>query len=114
MQPNTAKIRELNDAFRKGEKPHLGQIVLTIGVRELCSPWPLGVAAAYAIVQNFDKFTNANDPHNEHDFGSFEFAGEKCFWKCDYYNKTLDGGSEDPSNETQTMRVLTIMLASEY
>jgi hypothetical protein len=112
--PNTAKIRELNDAFRNGEKPHLGRIMLTSGVRELTAPWPLGVATLYSIVQRYDRFTNGNDPHGEHDFGSFEFAGEKCFWKLDYYNNTLDAGSEDPADETQTTRVLTIMLASEY
>ena len=51
---------------------------------------------------------------DEHDFGSVEFAGEKCFWKIDYYNKALDAGSEDPADPAQTTRVLTIMLTSEY
>jgi hypothetical protein len=88
--------------------------MLTSGVRDLTAPWPLGVATLYSIVQRYDRFTNGNDPHGEHDFGSFEFAGEKCFWKIDLYNKTLDGGSEDPADETRTTRVLTIMLASEY
>lgn len=114
MASNTAKIKELNDAFRKGDRPELGRIMVTAGIRELCAAWPLGVATVYAIVQQFDRFTNANDPHNEHDFGSFEFAGEKCFWKQDYYNKTLDGGSENPADEKQTTRVLTIALMSEY
>ena len=88
--------------------------MLTSGVRDLVAPWPLGAATLYSIVQRYDRFTNANDPHKEHDFGSFEFAGEKCFWKIDYYNKTLDGGSEDPADPAQTTRVLTIMLPSEY
>ena len=108
------KIRDLNDAFRAGERPELGRIMLTSGVRELTAPWPLGVATLYSIVQRYDRFTNCNDPHGVHDFGSFEFAGEKCFWKIDYYNKALDGGSEHPADPAQTTRVLTIMLASEY
>lgn len=112
--PDAAKIRVLNDAFRSGERPGLGRILLTSGVRELTAPWPLGVATLFSIVQRYDRFTNSNDPHGEHDFGAFEFAGEKCFWKIDYYNKTLEGGSGDPADPDQTTRVLTIMLASEY
>ena len=26
-------------------------------------------------------FTPDNDPYGEHDFGSFEYAGKKIFWK---------------------------------
>lgn len=65
-------------------------------------------------VETYEDFTPDNDPHGEHDFGSFEIAGHKIFWKIDYYNPTMDGGSEDPSDAKQTLRVLTIMLAEEY
>jgi len=112
--PDAEKIRALNDAFRKGERPELGRIMLTSGVRHLAAAWPLGDIAVYAKVQTFDAFNEDNDPHSEHDFGSFEFAGETLFFKLDYYNKTLDGGSEDPADETKTTRVLTIALLSEY
>lgn len=65
-------------------------------------------------VETFDTFTRDNDPHGERDFGAFDIEGERVFWKIDYYNRTLDAGSEDPADPAQTVRVLTIMLASEY
>lgn len=47
-------------------------------------------------VELFADFTPDNDPHGERDFGAFEHAGERIFWKIDYYDRTLTAGSEDP------------------
>lgn len=65
-------------------------------------------------VQSYSTFTPENDPHGEHDFGSFEIAGERFFWKIDYYDRRYKGGSEDPSDPEKTARVLTVMYAHEY
>jgi Protein of unknown function (DUF3768) len=59
-------------------------------------------------------FIEDNDPHGEHDFGSFEIEGRKLFFKIDYYDKDMRFGSEDPSDPSKTARVLTLMLAEEY
>ena len=76
---------------------------------------PEFVARAVAAVIAFNAFTNDNDPHREHDFGSFDLDGEKLFWKIDYYSTDdPDLGSEDPSDPAKTERALTIMLADEY
>ena len=40
--------------------------------------------------------------------------GEKILWKIDYYAPDLVRGTGDPSDTKQTVRVLSIMLASEY
>ena len=65
-------------------------------------------------VEMFDSFTEDNDPHGERDFGAFEHEGQRIFWKIDYYDRSLTYGSENPADPQQTVRVLTIMLASEY
>ena len=105
------RIRDLNDAFRKTLDPALGRVMLTAGVNAL----PSDVSAmAIRKVATFDAFDTGNDPHEEHDFGSFELAGDKFFWKIDYYDSTLESGSEDPADPTKTTRVLTLMLAAEY
>jgi Protein of unknown function (DUF3768) len=103
------KIALLNDAFRSTFRG--GKIMMTSGVDELPN-----CVKAEALVQvaMFSEFTADNDPHDEHDFGSFNLVGRKFFWKIDYYDKNLRYGSEDPSDPERTTRVLTLMLAAEY
>ena len=105
----TNRIRELNDAFRTTFAG--GKVMLTAGVDAL----PLEVQMpVIGRVMTFSDFTPDNDPHGEHDFGSFELAGHKFFFKIDYYDPRLEFGSDDPTDPAKTTRVLTIMLATEY
>jgi hypothetical protein len=46
-------------------------------------------------VVTFADFTPDNDPHGEHDFGGFELAGRKFFWKIDHFDTALEFGSEE-------------------
>lgn len=111
-----AKIAALNDAFRKGERPELGRIMINRGAREAVAASPLGEIALVEKVKTFSAFTEDNDPHDEHDFGAFEHAGERFFWKLDYYEAdgSFNFGADHPEDEATTTRVLTIMLASDY
>ena len=106
-----AKIRCLNDEFRRSMNPELGRFVMTQGVAGLTE---LEKIAVVQKVRLFDDFNRGNDPHGEHDFGSFSVRDQKLFFKIDYYDKTLEWGSEDPSDPEKTTRVMTLMLASEY
>jgi hypothetical protein len=105
------RIRELNDAFRKTLEPKLGRAVMTAGIGSLPASEQM---AAIEKVKSFDAFDADNDPHGEHDFGSFEVAGNRLFWKIDYYDRALEYGSDDPADPLKTTRVLTLMLAEEY
>lgn len=105
----THRIRDLNDAFRRDLTS--GQWMLTRGVADKSAEF---VAEAVQRVRNFDAFTEGDDPYGEHDFGAFDLAGERLFWKIDYYDATLSWGSEAPHCPEVTRRVLTLMLASEY
>jgi hypothetical protein len=104
-----ARIRQLNDAFRRTFSG--GRVTLTSGVDALPD---LIKARALQLVRVFDYFNEDNDPHGEHDFGSFELTDYKFFWKIDYYDQRCELGSEDPADPERTTRVLTIMLSSEY
>ena len=109
MHTKVDRIRELNDVLRKNLIG--GLAVITPGVAAL------GPAAVERIVKTiavFDDFSYANDPHEEHDFGSFDAEGETLFFKIDYYDKSRKMHSPEPSDPDVTERVITVMLASEY
>lgn len=109
MNHKTDTIRKLNDQFR--ETLIGGTFLITPGIQAMDAE-----ARTVALIKltGFKDFTSDNDPYGEHDFGAFEVAGEKLFWKIDYYAPDMLHGSEDPADPAKTKRVLTLMLASEY
>jgi len=110
MIDSTARIAELNDLCRKAMGV-AGRVFQTEGI---CALPQRDQSAIREKVELFDDFTPDNDPHGEHDFGAFEHEGERIFWKIDYYAPDMEHGSENLADPKQTVRVLTIMLASEY
>ena len=71
MTSKTDVIRTLNDELRQNLSA--GTALITTGVAAL------GVEAVARIVKTiaiYDDFCHANDPHEEHDFGSFEADGQ--------------------------------------
>ena len=119
-QSKTEIIRDQNDQFRK-ELPNIksiqGRLMFTQGIQSLTdtdAEPAKHLLELFKIIREYDEFSNDNDPHGEHDFGAFMFQEQKCFWKIDYYALDLKHGAEDPSDLKQCMRVLTVMLASEY
>ena len=105
----TQRIRLLNDQLRKTFVG--GKIMLTAGVDALSDQ---AKAMVLSRVRTFADFNGDNDPHGEHDFGSFKLEGVTYFFKLDYYSLDMEGGSEDPADPERTTRVLTIMRADEY
>ena len=106
-EEGTARIREVNDEFRKTMSGRL--VMVTAGVRDC------GFATEVIdAVRAFEDFTPGNDPYGEHDFGSICVRAEKFFWKVDYLDRELRFHSENKANPSNTTRVLTIMRAEEY
>lgn len=104
------RIVELNDALRRSFCG--GRVVFTRGIADLPHRT---IGEVVTMVQEFEDFSEDNDPYGEHDFGAFThpIAG-KVFWKIDYYDRAYERGSEDPSNPLLTGRLLTILLAEEW
>ena len=78
---SVARIRHLNDAFRRIFVG--GAVVVTAGVEALPAAKRKAILAK---VRAFDAFIEDNDPHGEHDFGVIEDGKVRCFWKIDYYD----------------------------
>ena len=118
--PDIAAIAAQNDAFRKlaclGETPSQpiqGRMHLTSSLA--MAEDGLALEAVQAVGE-FDVFEPENDPDGSHDFGAVDIRGEKVFWKIDLYEAGSDFryGAEAPDNPATTMRVLTIMMASDW
>lgn len=99
-----AQIAKLNDRFRGMAL----DVIVTKGVVHGV-PDVIGLLKA---IERFNSFTEDNDPHGEHDFGSLKWHGDTIFWKIDYYEKEYQYWCDPLSSKCK--RVMTIMLASEY
>jgi hypothetical protein len=108
-------IASQNDAFRRScpnSKQLVGQRVHTDGIEAFGLEVVLDI---WSRVRSFETFNADNDPHAEHDFGSFRHpVAGNVFWKIDYYDRSYEFGSEAPVDPAVTARVLTVMLAEEY
>ena len=98
------KLRTLNDKLRR-TLPH-GRVLLTSSVGQLPSE---DIRQILELVRAFDAFTSDNDPWDEHDFGKISFGDAQYFWKIDAYDLNMEYGSPDPTDETVTKRVITVM-----
>lgn len=107
--PNTEQIRFLNDAFRTSLSG--GRVLITRGVSSLKET---DRQAVIDLLLSFTAFNADNDPQGEHDFVSVEYDGTRYFAKIEYYDLRMEFASEDPSDASRTLRVMTIMRADEY
>ena len=68
----------------------------------------------FAAVRDYDNFTPDNDPWGTHEKGFFEIGGERMMFAIDAYDRNLEYGSPDPTDPEVTIRVMTVLLMSEY
>lgn len=109
MKYGRENIRALNDTLRTTLTG--GAAVMTPGVASL---GPEAIKRAVLAISVFKDFSDANDPHGEHDFGAIDIDGQKLFFKIDCFDPTMSFRADDPSDPDSSRRVLTLMLASEY
>ncbi len=76
----------------------------------------LGKVCSYDCFGQYDPepFGEDDVPDSDRDFGDFIIEGELISWKIGYYDLSEKKGSEDPANNSETVRVLRIRLMSEW
>jgi hypothetical protein len=113
--PQAERIARLNDRVRHG-LDRSARTVITHGVMaEFCDEHvPSAIIAQAQIMREIRLHDFGEDAHGERDFGKITFRGRDIYFKIDYFDLSLEYGSEDPADASQTTRVLTIMLSEEY
>ncbi len=118
--PDPVLIAAQNDDFRKSQclgtpasLPLRGRTVATHALQAKGTEF---IKAAVQTVGMFDSFEPDNDPDGYHDFGAFDVADERLFFKIDLFEagSQYRWGAEQPDDPDTTVRVLTIMLASDW
>ena len=105
----TCTIRDLNDKLRttmSGGLVHMTDSIAALGLPT--------VNAIFAEITSFTAFNPDNDPWGEHDCAVVKVEGHRIVWKIDYFDRTRTIHSPDAADPKLTVRVLTVMLASEY
>ncbi len=104
MKHKTEVVRKLNDLGRTTAR---GTEFMTTP-KVYTMPF-LDYVAVIGLMKAYDDFTESNEPHGEHDFGSFYYRDRKYLWKFDYYDLNREFASPDPADPKVTRRVLTLM-----
>jgi len=108
-------IALLNDRARQGLDPTARVVTTRTCLAAFCDldnfPAMMLTQAALMRAMRHCSFT---DESPERDFAVMTFRDRKVWLKIDYYDATMTYGSDDPSDASETTRVLTIMLPEDY
>lgn len=117
-QSPTALIAAQNDLFRTSilntpaaPQDIQGRMLITAGVMAEGEAF---MQEALQLTADYDAFSEEADPYGLHEMGVLEVQGRAVWWRIDLYDCDYRFGAETPSDPSQTRRVLTILLPSEY
>lgn len=105
----TQRLRQLNNAFRKtGEG---GITTISMAVHAI---GPKAVSEIRAAIAAFTGFDSSGSEESEHDYGTINYQGQMVYWKIDYFDEDVAFASSDATDPDVTVRVMTILLASDF
>ena len=94
-------IRQLNDQFRATFRG--GEVVKTIGVERL---YPSKYKTLITAIQSYNSFKDNKE--DDHSFGRIFLENQEFYFKIDYYCQKKLKFSDNPADDKNTRRVLTI------
>ena len=107
--PASNRIAELNDAFRRGQRP--GRTFITPRMVDHCKD---NLEGLMTLIRSFDACTPSCNPWCEHDLIALNHSGAKIFWKVIYFaDAPLQYSSPDPAGERLKARIATEFLFQE-
>ncbi|KHL24194.1 hypothetical protein PK98_14420 [Croceibacterium mercuriale] len=111
----TERIARLNDRARIGFDRQ-AKIVMTRSLLSTLSPAndPRQNVMAQARIMRALRECTFTPSSPERDMAWFEIDGHKLMLKIDCYDESMDFASPDPANASVTVRVVTVMLVSDY
>lgn len=114
MKDARSRIAALNDRCRHGLDPRARILVTAACLAEFAGDRAAGEILAQAelmaAVRRYD-FRPVDGA--ERDRGEFVLKERTVRFRIDYYDPSLEWGSEDPADAAATVRVMTIMLPSD-
>ncbi|KTF67882.1 MULTISPECIES: DUF3768 domain-containing protein [unclassified Sphingomonas] len=111
----TARIAALSDRCRHGLDRNARHMITQNLRATLDQNGPVhGLLATSRLVKAIREYQFTADDGPERDFGAFDFDGHRVCFKVDCYEPSMEWGAEDPSDASATVRVMTIMLTSDY
>ena len=115
MTDQLSRSATLNDRVRQGLDP-AARIVITAACAAALAEGSDPVATLRAhgeLLMAIDRCDFAPDERYERRRGEVSFRGRPIRFAIDYYDRSLEWGSEDPGDPDVTTRVMTIMLPED-
>lgn len=112
----TLTIAQLNDRVRLGLDRNARILITSNCLETLCGEGcaPTDRVLVQAELMAAFRHCQFSEDSPERDFGVVELRGRTVWMKIDYYDLTLDYGSDDPADASVTIRVMTILLPEDY
>lgn len=114
MTDQLSRIAALNDRVRQGLDPRARVVITAACVAALSEDGPSAMLQTQAaLLMAIDRCEFAPDERDERRRGEVMFRGRPIRFAIDYYDRSLEWGSEDPADPDVTTRVMTIMLPQD-
>lgn len=115
VDARTEQIARLNDRARMGFDRQ-ARIVMTRNLLATLSPTndPRQNIMAQARIMRALRECTFTSSSPERDMAWFEIDDHRLMLKIDYFDESMDFGSPDPADGSITVRVVTVMLVSDY
>lgn len=115
MTQRLSRIAQLNDLVRLG-RDRQARIVITAHCLAVLAGDGRLVSEALAqaeVLSAAARYQFAPGEAGERDRGEFVIRGHAVRFRIDYYDRSLEWGSQDPADPSVTTRVLTFMLPQD-